>query len=583
MKRHSLLALIFASCGEPRGATSADVNAECSPHGLAAEATPIEKQRARSQAARATDCSLSDAGETAFWADVERSLEGLSGPTVDNALIAAVGAIQSMRAVDAAVEGEPHPIDDARGAMFVSYDCGMYSGGARLFLLGRQSGDKWGVVDSVAFAAGPAHSALVASGGAAFAIESASMGTKYKTSNLLLVRARDKRWVRVFARDELIDLRISANRDSVVAAWSEAPRSFTHSIDGPQLSFEVTLPLVRGQAPSPVRSTTPSFQALDAFCRKHPRERRVPCGPHDWVTSSVQSGPFAALRIEGARADIACQGESIGGFIVGDHATVVELREDRGRWTPVATRPADRGCAATRTTLTRLDNQAHSASRIVARASVRPAVALDGDALLWTGEEEAIIKTSAARFVRALRDQPLFIAAEAGTTYWISAETGRLRSLAADEPAPVTLAEPDLGAAGLAVRDGTVYWSMYSEGEVWRYRNGRAEVFATGLEMPMGIAVDGDSLLVATALGIMTIAPDGRVKNTDAKALAPIAVASRNGALAWIEAGGRVMAASEGGARVIADRGWPTQLVILGSDVFWVDASDRTVRAARLD
>jgi hypothetical protein len=220
---------------------------------------------------------------------------------------------------------------------------------------------------------------------------------------------------------------------------------------------------------------------------------------------------------------------------------------------------------------------------MIARSPVRPALAVTGQTLVWTTEDTAITTDMRSRMARDLGDQPLFISADARTIYWISEETGRLRSLAANESTPTTLAELPLGAAGLAAHDGTIYWSMYSAGEVWRYRDGRAEVFASGLEMPMGIATNGDSLLVATARGIIAVAPDGRVTITGAEALAPIAVASRNGTLVWIEAGGRVMAASDHGARVIADRGRPTQLVIRDRDVFWVDASDRTVRAARLD
>ncbi len=582
MNPRVLLGLVLASCSDPRGSACKDVKLERTSN-EAGDAALLDAQDNLADDGT-SDCTMSDAGETGFWAKVDRSLDRLAANDVDSALVAAVAKIQSMRAVNEALEaGEPHRIDEHRGAVFVSHECGAYSGGARLFLIGRTSADHWGVLDSVALPSGTEHSALVASSGGSFVFETAAMGTQQKTSKLLLVRARGDQWERVFARDDLINLRVTRASGAVVANWAEDPRSLTHSIDGPQLSFEATLPLSRTDAPAAVRSTTPWFQAFDSYCHEHRSDGRLPCGPDDWLTGVARAGRFAALQIEGSDADISCQGESIGGFIAGDRTTVVELREQAGRWTVLAARPADRGCAAARTSVTRSSGQHQRPARMIARSPVRLALAVTGQTLAWTTEDTAITTDMRSRMARDLGDQPLFIAMDAGTIYWISEETGRLRSLAANGSTPTTLAELPLGAAGLAAHDGTIYWSMYSEGEVWRYRNGRAEVFASGLEMPMGVTVDGDSVLVATAAAIIAIAPDGRVRNTGVEVLAPIAVASRNGALVWIEAGGRVMAASDHGARVIADRGRPTQLVIRDRDVFWVDASDRTVRAARLD
>jgi len=581
MNQRVLLGLVLASCSDPQGSACKDVKIERTSD-LVGDAALLHVQDDLADDGT-SDCTMSDAAEARFWAGVERRLDRLAAHDVDSALVAAVAAIQSMRAHEALEAGQPHRVDEYRGAVFVSNECGAYSGGARLFLIGRTSAEHWGVLDSVALPSGTAHSAVVASSDGSFVIEAASLGPQHKTSSLSVVRARGDQWERVFGRDGLINLRVTPASGAVVANWAEEPRSFTHSIDGPQLSFEATLPLSPTQAPAAVRSTAPWFQALDAYCHEHRSDRRLPCGPDDWVTSLRRAGRFAALQVEGSNADVSCQGESIGGFLAGDRATVVELREQSGRWNVFAARPADRGCAAARTSITRGSGKHEAPARMIARSPVRSALAASGQTLVWTTENSAITTDMRSRIARDLGDQPLFIAVDAGTIYWISAETGRLRLLAANESTPTTLANLPLGAAGLAVHNGTIYWSMYSEGEVWRYRNGRAEVFASGLKMPMGLAVDGDSVLVATAFAIIAIAPDGSVRSTGVEALAPIAVASRSGALAWIEAAGRVMAASEHGARVVADRGRPTQLGILGRDVFWVDASDRTVRAARLD
>lgn len=578
MSYRIVLGLLLASCSDPRSSTCEDVKPARVRAPLGDDAALDQSNDSRRRD-HSSDCTDADSG---YWSGVERRLSQLHARTVDNALVAAVGAMQAMRATDKGIAAEPHRIDDKRGAFFVAHKCGAYSGGARLFLLGQTSDERWGILDSVALPSGTNDSALVASGNGSFVVDTTWMGTQQTISSILLVRARGTQWVRVFARDELINLRVTRTAGGAVANWAEKPRSFTHSINGPQLTFEAMLSLSPSEAPGPVRSTVPWFHALDTYCQKHRQDRRFPCGPDDWITNSVRVGRFAALQIEGTDADISCEGESIGSFIAADRATIVELQQDAGRWTVLTARPADRGCAAARKSTTRATGN-RKGSRIIARSPVQPALGVSDRELIWTTEDTAIIKGARPATTRALRDQPLFIAVDAEVVYWISAETGRLRSLRADESDPVTLADLPLGAAGLTVRDGTVYWSMYSQGEVWRFRNGRAEVFASGLEMPMGLVVDGNRLLVATARGLVAIDPDGRVSNLDAEALAPIAVASRNGVVAWIEAGGRVMAASDHGAHMIADSGRPTQIAILSGDVFWVDASDRTVRAARLE
>src|SRR5690606_23137950 len=109
------------------------------------------------------------------------------------------------------------------------------------------------------------------------------------------------------------------------------------------------------------------------------------------------SGRFAAVQVEGSNADISCEGESIGSFIAGDRATIVELHENAGRWTVLAARPADRGCAATRTSTIRASGNRAASSRIIDRTPVRPALAVSDRGLIWTTEDTAIIKGSRTR------------------------------------------------------------------------------------------------------------------------------------------------------------------------------------------
>jgi sugar lactone lactonase YvrE len=224
-------------------------------------------------------------------------------------------------------------------------------------------------------------------------------------------------------------------------------------------------------------------------------------------------------------------------------------------------------------------------SRVVASVPRHAAIGGNDGVLAWTSGEDVLIQRDEGRAVLDLRDQARFIASNGDATYWVSAETGRLRRITAQQAEPVTLAELPLSASGLAVAGDSVYWSLYSTGEVRKYINGQIEVVASGLDMPMGLTVDGGMLLVGVATGIAAIdRTSGEVKRLSFEALAPIAVASGNGAVAWVEAGGRVMAASRGGStQVLADHGRPTQVAIYRRDVLWVDASDGTVRRTTLE
>jgi len=512
-----------------------------------------------------------------IWRDLEKKVEILDEPDAGEAASALSRLLWDLDARGDRLHAEVTEVDEARLAVFTQYRCGQQSSGGRLLLLRRTQPAGWRIVDRMVFPPGEL-AAVVARAGGSFVLTSSMSSTQHSTSQLWLVHALDDRWQQRFFDRALVDLEVevSASGADVVARWSRWPTPLARSVAGPKPRYEIVLPLDARVAVGRVRSTTPWLVAADEYCRT----RR--CGDVA-MTATSYAGELATVRLEGPGARRDCDGEAIGSSIVSDLAVVLDLERSDGAWSVIGSRPADRGCAATRTTGTNRRRFARG-TEVLARTAPGSALAPDENGLVWTRDEVLVTWRPGTRpGHQELRDRAQALARDGGSTVWISSETRDVRRIRGDG-APETLTRAELDAVGVASVDGVVYWTCYASGKLWQLRGGARTVLTSGLAMPMGLAVVGDALLVSTATGIVRVdRRDGTVTATSLPASAPLWLAARGDTTAWTDAAGRVVVSGpRGRAHVIAYGGRPTQIALQDRYVVWLDSADGRVRRARL-
>lgn len=581
MRFVALLSLLLG-CRDAADATRPPRTTEGASNVPARDAADSPVTRSSSSSA-ARSCTNEGTQRDALWAQVEANLLGALNAAPRQAPEASLmHGIRQLRTGDDAFEGRAVVIDSARVAAFVSYECGSIGGGGRLWLMSSKSGGAWLVADVVRLP-DDEHVSLLASAPGGFVVSATRWSTQHTVSRVAIVRPREGRWTQVFAHDGLVNLFQTTKGDIATLTWSEPLRAFARSVVGPMRGFEMSVDVDASEAGRPaVRALTPWLDALDSLCEqtRAVRRSRVPCGSDTAIVESRRVDDYVAVRLEGATTNVDCGREAPGSGIAGDRSVVVELaRATNDRWDVIDVRTADRGCATT------LDAQgARSRSEVIARVRRDGAFYASGsDAYSASGESLRRHRSSSTSTVMALRDVAEAIAVDDDGVYWISRETARLRRAAWDGDVTTLVEAPAMGTS-LIVAGRRPIWASYARGEIRTWEVGRVRVIASGLDAPWGMASKGNSLLIATAEGIVEVTlSTGEVGPTQLPALAPVGVAATDRAVAWTEAGGRVMVVEDGGAaRVLAQGGRPTQVGFVDGAVVWLDASDGSLRRATL-
>jgi len=551
MSRAAIAAIaVVGACSEPKGATQ---------HESISSSVERDAAPGRLASTDRTAC-LADAEQvTALWTRLEHALKVGHAAGVDAVVAIAAGEVRRIHADDRAFEGQSFPVDARRTAVFASYLCGGHSEGGVLLLVAEREPGWWAVVDRQAFPAG-AYPEVVAASGTGLLVVSSSLRTQDTLSRLWLFHADGDAWRVPFDRDGLIGLKTDVQGEIIAARWREHSSVFGTSVDGPMPAFEVNLSL-DGSTPPEVRSLAPWLTTIEEACRTEPDNPRIACGEDTAIVGTRVVGRYAAVTFQGPGTRVRCGDEAIGSAIVEDVAVVVDLQRAGDAWQILDRRPVDRGCAAT-----------------AAAGSAGPFVSHHES--YYRADGDYVVEgrgTGQVRRIANLRDEARLLARDAGTFYWISAESGRVRRLVGDEPE--TLDEGGFDVAGLAAHNDAVYWSVYGRGEIRRHQAGRVETVATGLDMPMGLAFHGDVLLVASASGLIAVnLATGSRTTMDVEALAPVSVAAEGDTVVWSEAGGRVMASTGGVTKLVADQAAPLHVAISNHVITWRDRTSGRLR-----
>jgi hypothetical protein len=98
------------------------------------------------------------------------------------------------------------------------------------------------------------------------------------------------------------------------------------------------------------------------------------------------------------------------------------------------------------------------------------AIVVDASHLYWTtgtGRVENSTHTGGSRVTILGEGEPVAIAVDATTMYWVNIGDGRLRSVSISGGVPATLASAQRRPKAIAVAGAVIYWVNETDGEVW--------------------------------------------------------------------------------------------------------------------